>query len=112
MERIALLQRAILSILEDEATYYKGSTNPLNLLVITDQEQHHYQLLMQGWEGDRYTFQCLLHFDIIDGKVWIQWNDTELPAEQELLKAGLRPEEIVIGNRHPETRKFGAFAVE
>ncbi|MEM9983508.1 MAG: element excision factor XisI family protein [Bacteroidota bacterium] len=111
MERINLFRDCILSILKEEADYYKGETNPLNLIVIADEKGHHYQLLMQGWQADRYVFQCLLHLDIIDGKIWIQWNETELAIENELLKAGVRPDEVVIGRVHPGMRKYGDFAL-
>ena len=111
MDRIKFFQDAIIDILKDNAAYYKGTTNPLNLLVISDKENNHFQLLMQGWDEDDYTFQCLLHLDIIDKKIWIQWNNTACEIEIELLKKGVATNEIVLGVKHPEFRTLTDFAV-
>lgn len=111
MDRIKFLQDTIIDMLQDNADYYKGTTNPLNLLVIADRENNHFQLLMQGWDEDNYTFQCLFHLDIIDGKIWIQWNNTAYEIDIELLKKGVAPNEIVLGLKHPEVRAHTDFAV-
>lgn len=111
MDRIKFFQDAIIDILKDNAAYYKGTTNPLNLLVISDKENNHFQLLMQGWRDKDYTFQCLIHLDIIDEKIWIQWNNTACEIEIELLKKGVAADEIVIGLKSPEFRIYTDFAV-
>lgn len=111
MDRVTFFQKIIIDILQDNANYYKGTTNPLNLIVIKDLIDNHFQLLMQGWQEDSYTFQCLFHLDIIDGKIWIQWNDTDYSIEEELLKQGVKANEIVIGVNHPKLRKYSDFAL-
>ncbi|MEM1122864.1 MAG: element excision factor XisI family protein, partial [Bacteroidota bacterium] len=58
-----------------------------------------------------YVFQCLFHLDIIDHKIWIQWNDTDLPIENELMKLGVQADEIVLGLKHPNHRIYSDFAV-
>ena len=66
---------------------------------------------MQGWRDKDYTFQCLFHLDIIDEKIWIQWNNTACEIEIELLKKGVAADEIVIGLKSPAFRKYTDFAV-
>ena len=70
-----------------------------------------FQLLMLGWEDKHYVFQCLFHLDIINGKIWIHWNDTDLLIEDELVKKGVPPKEIVLGLRSPASRENTDFAV-
>ena len=111
MDRIKIFQDAIIDILKDNAAYYKGTTNPLNLLVISDKENNHFQLLMQGWRDKDYTFQCLIHLDIINEKIWIQWNNTTCEIGIELLKKGVAADEIVLGLKSPEFRTYTDFAV-
>lgn len=111
MDRLKFLQQAIIDCLKKEVEVHKGTTNPLNVNVLADKENNHFQLLMQGWDEDEYTFMSLLHLDIIDGKIWIQWNQTETPIELELLKKGVAAEEIVIGVEHPKSRQFTDFAL-
>lgn len=111
MDKIKKYQKQIINILEENAKYYKGTTNPLAVNVIADTKNNHFQLLMLGWEDKEYIFQCLFHLDIIDGKVWIQWNDTDSPIEETLLKKGIPAEHIVLGLKHPKRRKYTDFAV-
>ena len=111
MDRIKFFQDVIIDILKDNAAYYKGTTNPLNLLVISDKENNHFQRLMQGWRDKDYTFQSLIHLDIINEKIWIQWNNTACEIEIELLKKGVAANEIVLGVKSPEFRTYTDFAV-
>lgn len=111
MDRIKTYQKAIIDIFQDVSEYYKGTTNPRAVRILADRENHHYQLLMYGWEGDDYTFQTLFHLDIIDEKIWIQWNSTAVPVEEELLKAGIPASNIVLGVKHPSYREFTDFAL-
>lgn len=111
MDKIKLYQQSIEEIYRDIAEAYKGTTNPLDVHLIFDEENHHYQLLMLGWQGDDYIFQCLVHIDIRQGKIWIQWNDTEYTITENLLKKGIPATEIVLGLKHPDYRQYTDFAV-
>ncbi len=66
---------------------------------------------MQGWRDKDYTFQSLIHLDIINEKIWIQWNNTTCEIEIELLKKGVAANEIVLGVKSPEFRTYTDFAV-
>ena len=89
--RSKIILQWIIEIYQDIAKTYKGTTNPLDVHLVLDKERHHYQLLMLGWRGDNYIFQSLLHIDIRKGKIWIQWNTTEYPFEEELVKKRYSP---------------------
>lgn len=106
MDRIEFFQNTIIETLKDNAAYYKGTTNPLNVIVIEDIKNNHFQLLMQGWDEDDYIFQCLFHLDIINNQIWIQYNSTDFPIEDELIKLGVKPNEIVLGLQHPRFREI------
>ncbi|BDA71284.1 hypothetical protein RIVM261_001810 [Rivularia sp. IAM M-261] len=44
---------------------------------ICDTENDHYQLLDIGWEEYNRIYNCFIHIDIKDEKIWIQENMTE-----------------------------------
>ena len=111
MDKIKQYQKTIEEIYQDIANAYKGATNSVDVQLLLDKEGYHYQLLMLGWQGEDYTFQSLLHIDIKQGKIWIQWNATEYPLEEELVKKGISPSEIVLGLKHPDYRQYTDFAV-
>jgi len=78
--------------------------------LVFDTERDHYQLVNAGWDNDRWIYGCVLHMDIKDGKVWIQYNGTEVEIADDLVKAGIPEENIVIGFHSPYNRKFTKFA--
>jgi len=83
----------------------------LDAELIFDTERDHYQLVNVGWHNDRRIYGCVLHIDIKNGKVWIQHNGTEIEIADELVKAGIPEDDIVIGFHSPYKRKFTKFAV-
>ncbi|WP_372478204.1 element excision factor XisI family protein [Nostoc mirabile] len=59
----------------------------------------------------RRVHGCLIHIDIIDGKIWIQRDGTEEGVATELVKAGITKDRIVLGFRSEELRKDSEFAI-
>jgi hypothetical protein len=64
-----------------------------------------------GWDGERRIHGCLVHVDLIDGKIWIQWDGTEESIAADLERAGIPKEHIVLGFRPPELRLYTGYAV-
>ncbi len=85
--------------------------NDLEAELIFDTDGDHYQLVNVGWHNNRRIYGCVLHIDIKNSKVWIQHNGTEIEIAEELVKAGILEEDIVIGFHSPYKRKFTKFAV-
>jgi XisI protein len=68
-------------------------------------------LLRIGWRKDRYVRACPFHFDIKDGKVWIQQNRTDIEVGDELIARGIPKSDIVIGFLPVEMRSTSGYAV-
>lgn len=58
-----------------------------------------------------FVFTVVFHFDIKDGKIWLQRNITEYEIVDYLMENGVPKEDIVLGFRHPKVRPFTGFAV-
>ena len=54
---------------------------------------------------------CILHIDIIDGKIWIQHDGTEGGIALDLIDHGVPKQDIVLGFHSPFKRQFTDFAV-
>jgi len=64
-----------------------------------------------GWDGQKRIHTCLLHLDIVEGKVWIQWDGREDGIARDLIAAGIAKHDIVLGF-HPENiRPYTEYAV-
>lgn len=62
-------------------------------------------VLHSGWRNGYRFYGCAIHLDLIDGKVWIQQNSTEVMVDQDLVKLGVSPKDIILGFRSPEVRE-------
>lgn len=83
----------------------KSSTTPFN-------ETHDsYILITLGWDRKTRVHGCLIHLDIIDGKIWLQPDETEDGVAYELVNAGIPKDQISLGF-HPENlRPHTGYAI-
>ena len=63
-----------------------------------------------GWRKDRFVHLCLFHFDLKDGKIWIQQNRTDVDVAVDFMENGVLASDIVLGFLPAEMRGFSAFA--
>lgn len=79
---------------------------------VFDPEADRYLIVSSGWGQDRRRIHgCLIHVEIVGGKVWIQRDGTEDGIADELMAAGIPKEHIVLGFKSPEVRQYTGFAV-
>jgi XisI protein len=78
---------------------------------VFDTVYDHCQVVSVGWEGSQRLYGCLIHVDIKDEKIWIQYDGTEYSIAQELINSGVSPQSIVVAYHAPYARKFTKFAV-
>lgn len=78
---------------------------------IYDIERDRYQMMSVGWNDSYRIYGTLVHADIIDGKIWIQWDGTEVGIANELVAQGVPKSDIVLAWQSPTLRRLGEFAV-
>lgn len=82
-----------------------------NLPFILDTERNHYQWMNVGWEELNRIYRCVMHFDIKDGKIWLQQNLTDLNPAEELVEMRIPREDIVLGLQAPYKRQYTDYGV-
>lgn len=108
MDRLNTYRSAIQQII---VNHQDQDTSPELLSeTIFDTERDHYQLVNVGWQNDRRIYGCILHLDILNGKVWIQYNGTEFDIANELVDRGIPKQDIVLGFQSTFKRQFTEFA--
>ena len=110
MVKVKKYQKIILDILKDYEKIRYSNINAENRL-IADKENHRYQVVTIGWDGRKFVHDCPMHFDIIDGKIWVQRNMTEVDLERIFRENGVPNKDIVIGFLSPKMREYGDYAV-
>lgn len=78
---------------------------------VFDLASDRYLIVSTGWSKQGRIHGCLIHVDIINGKVWVQRDGTEYGVTNELLEAGIPKTDIVLGFYEPEVRPHTGFAV-
>lgn len=90
---------------------YKPSYGDIELELIIDRANDHYQLMSVGWNKWERIHGCILHLDIKGGKIWIQHDGTEEGVANRFVAAGVPKEDIVLAFQSPWKRQFSGFAV-
>ncbi|MFN0036953.1 MAG: XisI protein [Saprospiraceae bacterium] len=113
MDKVKKYQEILVGLLQEYAVFLAGSNSPVKPQVIADREGNHFQLMKSGWDAvsQRFVFGILFHFDIIEGKIWLQLNNTEFYIADELEERGVPKSDIVLGFQPPVARQERELAV-
>ena|SRR5688572_21141195 len=90
---------------------YKPSYGEVEVELIFDTENDHYQLMTVGWNKQQRIHGCIVHIDIKRDKLWIQHDGTEIGLANELVELGVPKEDSVLAFHAPYNRQYAGFAV-
>ncbi|MBH8566005.1 XisI protein [Nostoc sp. CENA67] len=110
MDKLTRYRQLVQQMLHDYSEQ-KPAYGNIEVETIFDTERDHYQIVHVGWEGQDWIHSCIIHIDIKDGKIWLQWNGTEDDIAANLVAAGVPKEDIVLGFQSPFMRQFTDYAV-
>jgi hypothetical protein len=78
--------------------------------VVFDRVHDSYLVMDVGWNGYERIHDALIHVEVLDGKLWIQFDGTEDGIAGELVEAGVPRDRIVLGFKPPDVRPYTDFA--
>ena len=108
MEKVSRYRQIIKEILRSHVYEYEDG----EIQTIFDEERNHYQIIHVGWRDTFYReYGVIMHMDIKDGKIWVQWNGTEQDVAVALVRHGVPKSDIVLGMHAPYKRQFTEYAV-
>jgi hypothetical protein len=110
MDNIANYRKYIQALLTHYASE-DNSDNDSEVQLVFDTERDHYQWLNVGWKKLDRIYRCIIHFDIKDGKIWLQQNLTDENPAEELVVMGVPREDIVLGLQPPYKRQYTDYGV-
>jgi hypothetical protein len=88
-----------------------GLEENLRERVIFDPKHDRYAVIAEGWEDDERVHYIVADLEIIQGKIWIQADNTDLVIARELEAAGVSRSDIVLGFRPSSVRAETGYAV-
>ncbi|MEL6815129.1 MAG: XisI protein [Cyanobacteria bacterium J06598_3] len=110
MDKLERYRKAIQVLLEEHSKFRAQDENVDNELFF-DTTRDHYQLMSVGWDGLNRIYHTILHFDIKNGKVWLQQNTTDSDVGEELIDLGVPKEDIVLGLHPAYKRPYTGYGV-
>lgn len=110
MDKLNHFYNIIAPILKEYAALPYSCQNLKHKLVISDDKKD-YLLMTMGWENDVKIHGCLVHLEIINDKIWIHRDGLEYGIANDLVRAGIPKNEIVLAFHPLEVRHFTEFAV-
>ncbi|MDY6781315.1 MAG: XisI protein [Cyanobacteriota bacterium] len=78
---------------------------------IIDRDRNNFVIMIAGWDGIQRIHGCVVHVEIIDGKIWIHRDGIEDGITEELLAGGVPKDKIVLAFYSPGVRQHTGFAV-
>ena len=87
-----------------------GPRLTLRFETVFDREHDRYLVVVVGWDGMHHVHSTLVHVDIVDGKLWIQHDQTEQGVAPGLVAAGVPRDRIVLGFKSPARRAATEYA--
>lgn len=109
MDRVERYREIVERIIKEYASYRISHGN-IETEAVIDREHDHYEVMHVGWDGVRRVHGCVVHIDIKDGKVWLQYDGTSEPVADELMAAGIPKEDIVLAFHPADVRPLTGFA--
>lgn len=110
MDKVATYREFVQRLLSRYAEMF-GGNDEIEGQLIFDTQRDHYQWMKVGWQGSRRVYRCVVHFDIRDGKIWLQQNLTDRDPAEALVEMGVPKEDIVLGLQPPHKRPYTDYGV-
>lgn len=103
--------RQVVQQILTEHSQIKPAYGEIEMGVLFDLERDRYQVIRTGWLQKRRVYGALIHIDLSGGKIWIQYDGTEVGVANELTEQGIPKEDIVLAYHSPFMRQYNGFAV-
>jgi len=111
MDKLSWYRQLIQESLSERAKL-RSPSHPVKSQTIFDREEDRYQLVHLGWkDSSTQIYGCVLHIDIIDGKIWVQHDGTEDAIADWLVAKGVPKQDIVLAYHAPHVRQYTEFAL-
>jgi len=108
MDRLERYRQIVRTFLEEYAQESVSPSENVTAELVFDEKRDRYLLVHVGWQGARRIYGCPMQIDIIDNKVWLQHNATEIFVDQELIARGITEDDMVLGLQSPRIRELVA----
>ncbi len=110
MGKVKSYQELFLQVLREYADLGQPKDN-IETEIIHDPLINHFELSQTGWEDEHRISGTVIHIDIRNDKIHIQYDGTEPGVARRLVELGVPKTDIVLAFQSPFMRQFTEYAV-
>ncbi len=110
MDRVDEYRQIVRTVLDSYARI-PNSYGQVKNSVIVDSEQNNFLLMHEGWQGPQRIHGCVIHVEIIDGKIWIQQDGIETLITTEIVELVVPKDKIVLGFHQYHVLQHKGYAI-
>lgn len=111
VDKLTRYRQIVRAVLEEFAAWAYKPGKGVRGDVLYDSTRDAFVLVECGWDGRRRMNGLIYHVELIDGQVWVQFDATNRPIAQQLARAGISREDIILGEKPPELWKDTDYGV-
>ncbi|PSF36775.1 XisI protein [Aphanothece hegewaldii CCALA 016] len=111
MDKINLYRQHIQELLTERAKR-RSPNDPVTSETVFDTVNERYLLVHVGWKNNNTRiYGCIIHVDLKDEKIWVQYDGTEDAIADQLVERGVPKKDIVLAYHAPNVRQYTEFAL-
>ena len=111
MDKLTKHRQYIQQLLAEESQGKTLGGDIIESETVFDVVKDRYLLIDLGWKGNKRIYNCVLHVEIREDKIWIQRNQTDTLIADELIAKGVAKDDIILGLQPPSIREYSDFGV-
>jgi hypothetical protein len=105
-----ILKEVLMEYAKNNGTRKPESPDDVQIKILLDEQNDHYQVLHTGWRNGRQIFSVVFHFDLIEGKIWLLRNISDYDIVEDIEIKGVPKSDIVLAFHSPEMRPYTDYA--
>jgi XisI protein len=110
MDKLTRYRETVQRLIREYAGF-KPLNRQIKTEAVLDTDHDHYEVMHFGWDRGLRVHASIIHVDIHDGKIWIEYDGTNRPIAEEMVEAGIPKEDIVLAFHPAEIRKHTGYGV-
>ena len=97
MDKIKKYKNILLKEMQHQAAIPFGNAPELHRHLMVGQNEDEFILILKGWQDETYRHGVIFHFQIIEDKVWLHENNTDIDIGSKLAQLGIPKSDIILG---------------
>lgn len=111
MDKIVSYSNTIKIVLQEFVDYISGSPSSSDCVLVSDDAHHVYAVFDLGWENGRRIQVMAVLIRLVNGKVYVEDDNTDYGFVDRLLDAGIPAKDMVLAWHPPKMRPHTEFAL-